>query len=167
MVHNRPQILIRPNVRVGVIFGLRRARLRGPLYPHEPTCSGGPQSKYAASAPSLAASAGLALPRSREGKSRAGDPAPAATPPFDHSRDGNRCVSPASSCISKTVSSFLRNSLSGFPFPLSVDAVEKFFSPTGGSHAGQREGPHRIAAKRSQTFLHALQRLAATETSKT
>ena len=44
--------------------------MRGPLYPHEPTCSGCPQSKYAASAPSLAASAGLALPRSREGKSR-------------------------------------------------------------------------------------------------
>src|SRR5258707_10120149 len=38
--------------------------------PHEPTCSGCPQSKHAASAPSLAASAGLALPRSREGKSR-------------------------------------------------------------------------------------------------
>src|SRR5712672_2332648 len=51
-------------------LGLRRARLRGPLYPHEPTCSDCPQSKYAASAPSLAASAGLALPRSREGKSR-------------------------------------------------------------------------------------------------
>jgi hypothetical protein len=66
----RPRTVTPADVRVGVIFGLRRARLRGPLYPHEPTCSGCPQSKYAASAPSLAASAGLALPRSREGKSR-------------------------------------------------------------------------------------------------
>jgi len=59
--------------------------------------------------------------------------------------------------------------------PVWVDAVEKvfsgwrtkFFSPAGGSHAGQREGPHRISAKRSQTFVHVLQRLAATETTKT
>src|SRR6266446_6758835 len=55
-----------------------------------------------------------------------------------------------------------------------VDAFEKifsywrkkFFSPTGASYSGQREGPHRITQKRSQTFVDALQRLAAAETKK-
>jgi len=44
---------------------------------------------------------------------------------------------------------------------------QNFSAPLVGPMLGQREGPHRIAAKRSQTFVHALQRLAATETTKT
>jgi hypothetical protein len=57
-----------------VRLGLRRARLRRPLYPDEPTCSGCPQSMYASSAPSLSANVGLALPAfARRKKRRARD----------------------------------------------------------------------------------------------
>ena len=44
---------------------------------------------------------------------------------------------------------------------------QNFSAPLVGPMLGQREGPHRIAAKRSQIFVQALQRLAATEPTKT
>jgi hypothetical protein len=83
-----------------------------------------------------------------------------------------RCTRAPFKKIARDINEDARNharSLKGTP-TASVELLKKsllkFFRPPGSSRARQREGLHRFAQKRSQTFVPALQRLAVAETIK-